>query len=121
MVQEKCKSIGCKGTIELAGTTDFCEACERARELAESRHEVDDRALPEKYPEHYRPVGELTEIDVYYVHHLFHLQDPSGCLHQASRTLLLSGSHTGGVPVFKDIERARDILTRWLQINQGNP
>ena len=70
-----------------------------------------------KYPNYYKPVGELTEVDVYAVHKLFDVQDPSGAIHHASKKLLLSGVRTGGKSAYKDIKEARDTLSRWLQLN----
>ena len=83
---------------------DFCEPCQSKEETS----------LSEKYPDQYKDVGDITELDVFAVHHLFQLQDPSGCLQYASRKLLMSGT-----PAYQDIREARDTLTRWLQLNQG--
>jgi hypothetical protein len=77
--------------------------------------------MSEKYPQYYKKVGNLTEIDVYAVHHLFDIQDPSGAIQHASKKLLLSGARTGGKSVLKDITEARDTLTRWIQLNQTAP
>lgn len=104
-----CKSIGC--TEPVASDHDFCDPC-RNREL----DGFDATAgLADRYPDFYKPVGDLTEIDSYAVHHLFQIKDPSGCIQQASKMLLLSGTshHT-----YHDIREARDTLTRWLQLNQ---
>lgn len=76
-------------------------------------------SLSDKYPQYYKAVGNLTELDVYAVHHLFDLRDPSGCLHHSSKKILLSGVRTGGKSSYKDIQEARDTLTRWLELN-GN-
>ena len=73
--------------------------------------------MAQKYPKYYKPVGKLTEVDVYAVHKLFNVQDPSGAIHHASKKLLLSGVRTGGKTPYKDIQEARDTLTRWLQLN----
>lgn len=105
-----CKAIGCTETA--LTNTDFCEQC------AQPQLPLEDQPLSERYPQYYKPVGEFTEIDVYATHHLFNLQDPSGCLHHASKKILLSGVRTGGKSAFKDIKEARDTLTRWLQLNQ---
>lgn len=77
-------------------------------------------SLSELYPKYYKPVGNLTEIDVYAVHHLFQVQDCSGALQHASKKLLLSGARTGGKSAYKDVREARDTLTRWLQLNEPN-
>ena len=73
--------------------------------------------LSQRYPKYYKPVGELTEVDVYAVHQLFSLDDVSGCIHHASKKLLLSGVRTGGKTKQQDIREARDTLNRWLELN----
>lgn len=74
-------------------------------------------SMAEKYPKYYKPVGKLTEVDVYAVHKLFNIQDPAGAIQHASKKLLLSGVRTGGKTAFKDISEARDTLNRWLELN----
>jgi len=74
--------------------------------------------MSKKYPQYYKPVGTLIEVDVYAVHKLFEIQDPSGAIQHASKKLLLSGSRNGGKSAFKDIVEARDTLTRWIQLNE---
>jgi hypothetical protein len=81
----------------------------------------ENKPMSEKYPQYYKKVGALTEIDVYAVHHLFDIQDPSGCIQHASKKLLLSGVRTGGKSALKDIKEARDTLTRWIQLNEQSP
>jgi hypothetical protein len=81
----------------------------------------DNQSMSQKYPQYYKKVGSLTEIDVYAVHHLFDIQDPSGCIQHASKKLLLSGVRTGGKSALKDIKEARDTLTRWIQLNEQSP
>lgn len=103
---QTCKSIGCCNHTD--GDKDFCDPCQN-RETA-----LDSQPLADRYPDFYRSVGDMTEIDVYAIHHLFRIDDHSGCLQQASQKLLLSGvSKT----TYKDVKTARDILTRWLQLN----
>ena len=70
------------------------------------------------YPKYYKDVSSLTEVDVYRIHHLFNIEDPSGAIQHASKKLLLSGVRTGGKSKFDDIREARDTLNRWLEINQ---
>lgn len=88
-----------------------------------SQHErIDDGAIAQQslsalYPKYFKDTEHLDEVDVYQVHHLFNVQDPSGCIHHASKKLLLSGVRTGGKSKFDDIREARDTLNRWLQIN----
>lgn len=109
-----CKSIGCNE--EAAENSDFCMTC--LEKAANANSEVPQK-LSERYPAYYKDVGDLTEVDVYAVHNLFQINDPSGCIHHASKKLLLSGVRTGGKSVYKDIKEARDTLTRWLQINEN--
>lgn len=71
--------------------------------------------MAERYPDTYKSVGDMAEIDVFAVHHLFQIQDHSGCLQNASMKLLLSGASK---TTYRDIREARDTLTRWLQLNQ---
>jgi hypothetical protein len=72
--------------------------------------------LSQKYPKYYKSTQGLTELDVYAVHTLFGISDPSGAIHHASKKLLLSGARTGGKSVYEDIREARDTLTRWLEL-----
>ena len=71
-----------------------------------------------RYPKYYKDVSHLNEIDVYGVHHVFAIEDPSGCIQHASKKLLLSGVRTGGKSKYQDIKEARDTLNRWLEINK---
>lgn len=73
------------------------------------------------YPDYFKSCAGLTELDVYTVHHLFEINDPSGCIQHASKKLLLSGVRTGGKSVYKDIKEARDTLTRKLQLMEQFP
>lgn len=72
-----------------------------------------------KYPNYFKDVSNVTHIDVYAVHKLFNIQDPSGALQHASKKLLLAGVRTGNKPVVKDIQEARDSLNRWLELNSN--
>jgi hypothetical protein len=76
-------------------------------------------SIADKYPQYYKKVGDLTAVDVYAVHKLFDIQDPSGCIQHASKKLLLAGVRTGNKPMVKDITEARDTLNRWLELNQS--
>ena len=121
-----CHSIGCTNKTG-DKHDDFCEECKRhaeapsiptandAEELFIKRSNPD--SLSAKYPKYYKPVGDLTEVDVYAVHKLFDIQDPSGAIQHASKKLLLSGVRTGGKSAYHDIKEARDTLTRWMQLN----
>lgn len=104
-----CKSINCVNKA-LEGH-DFCPACE------DRSGNTQPETMAQKYPKYYKSVTDFSEVDVYAVHHLFNIQDPSGCIQHASKKLLLSGVRTGGKSAYKDITEARDTLTRWLDLN----
>ena len=72
-----------------------------------------------KYPKYYKSVEEFREIDVYAVHKIFNIQDPSGAIQHASKKLLLSGVRTGGKSFYDDVKEARDTLNRWLELNEA--
>ena len=119
-----CRSLGCALTPN--NGKDFCESCLITQDLKKqvltgNLQEMPDTcvkaSLSEKYPKYYKPVGHLEEIDVYAVHQLFGIDDSSGALQHASKKLLLSGVRTGGKSFYKDIQEARDTLTRWLELN----
>lgn len=75
----------------------------------------------DKYPQYFRSVMGITHLDVYGVHKLFNVQDPSGCIQHASKKLLLSGVRTGGKSAYNDIKEARDTLNRWLELYANSP
>ena len=108
----QCKGIGC--TTPIPTTQDFCSDC-----MSRMTQDAMDASaeLPKKYPQYYKSVEHLDEIDVYAVHHLFEINDPSGALQHASKKLLLAGVRTGGKAKYHDIKEARDTLTRWLELN----
>lgn len=123
MDAKQCKTLGCSRLI-YNPHSDYCTACIREQfERDEITGPVRETKLPMslKYPQYYKQVGELKEVDVYAVHHLFNIQDPSGALQHASKKLLLSGVRTGGKSAYDDIKEARDTLTRWLELNQQAP
>lgn len=72
------------------------------------------------YPKYFKDVSEITDMDVYELHELFQLHDYSGCLHHASKKILLPGVRTGNKTRYQDIKEARDTLNRWLEINKPN-
>lgn len=117
-----CKAVGCLHPVDEAN--DFCPECNDLVKLYPGQPIEESRAkenreltMAEKYPKYYKDVKHLTEVDVYQVHQLFDIDDPSGCIHHASKKLLLSGVRTGGKSKFQDIKEARDTLNRWLEIN----
>lgn len=75
-------------------------------------------SMSKLYPKYYKDVSDVEELDVYHVHQIFNIQDPSGAIQHASKKLLLSGVRTGGKSFYDDVREARDTLNRWLQINQ---
>lgn len=74
-------------------------------------------SMSKLYPKYYKDVSDVEEVDVYHVHQIFNIQDPSGAIQHASKKLLLSGVRTGGKSFYDDIREARDTLNRWLEIN----
>lgn len=74
--------------------------------------------LAKKYPAYHKSVAGVETVDVYHVHQLFNIQDPSGAIQHASKKLLLSGVRTGGKTKYQDIKEARDTLNRWLELNK---
>lgn len=113
MGQKPCKSMGCMMVLPADYPEDFCAVC-RASSITRSS----EQSMSQKYPKYYKNVVGLNEIDVYAVHQLFDIQDPSGAIQHASKKLLLSGVRTGGKSAVDDIREARDTLTRWLEINK---
>ena len=118
----KCKAIQCqRSAIE---GHDFCPSCHAngpwggfpVLQVAPAAP-IPGKSLAEQYPQYYKAINGLTEVDVYAIHQLFEIQDFSGCIQHASKKLLLSGVRTGGKTKRKDIQEARDTLDRWLQLN----
>lgn len=68
------------------------------------------------YSKYFKDLKGLSEVDVYAVHYIFNVNDPSGAIQHASKKLLLSGVRTGGKTKEQDIREARDTLTRWLEL-----
>lgn len=108
-----CKAINCKNAI--SEDADFCVSCSTSSVVSPQE------GMSHKYPKYYKDVTTLSEIDVYAVHKLFNIQDPSGCIQHASKKLLLSGVRTGGKSNYQDISEAKDTLVRWLQLNTESP
>ena len=118
-----CKAVNCLLPVQ-AEADEFCSKCtqEYLKRINQNGSELPKQeSMSEKYPNYYKPVGELTEIDVYAVHALFDIQDPSGAIQHASKKLLLSGVRTGNKSITQDVREARDTLTRWLQLNEILP
>jgi len=113
---EFCRTQNC--TQKRTPESEFCDQCIQKFSLKiPARTPSQEQTLASKYPQYYKSVADVDEIDVYAVHQLFDIQDPSGAIQHASKKLLLSGVRTGGKSKFKDIKEARDTLNRWLQLN----
>ena len=111
-----CKAIGCESTLPKESSHDFCEPC-AAQSLTLAAPAASVASMSARYPAYYKDFSDVSEADVYLVHSRFQLNDHSGCLHHASKKILLSGARTGGKSAYKDIKEARDTLTRWLEIH----
>lgn len=119
---QSCKTIGCVGKVIHGRVGDYCHPCtlndSAVQGLSAPVGENDGSSLADLYPKyHKRLPRHWATIDVYGVHHLFAVQDPSGMLQHASKKLLLSGVRTGGKSQFDDVREARDTLNRWLELN----
>lgn len=80
---------------------------------------MNQQDLTEQYPAYYKPIGNIARIDVYGVHDLFEINDPSGALQHASKKILLAGARTGGKPALQDIREARDSLNRYILLQEA--
>lgn len=116
-----CKAIGCNNQTD--ALHDFCPDC-RQIQCSESDDRINISEISiaassraDIRPHQFKSVEHLTEVDVFAVHHLFDINDPSGALQYASRKLLLSSSGSERRPNHEDIREARDTLTRWLELN----
>lgn len=68
-----------------------------------------------KHAHYFKPVANLTEIDIYRVCDLFAVDDPSGATQHAIKKLLLPGQR-GAKDRRKDLQEAIDTLQRRLQM-----
>ena len=112
-----CKVLGCTTVMPQHHSGDFCETCTETLSfvIGAPSHQP---SMSELYPKYYKDFSDVDEADVYLVHDRFKIEDHSGCLHHASKKLLLSGVRTGGKSKFDDVREARDTLNRWLEINK---
>lgn len=110
-----CKTVTCH-YIARTGE-DFCPTCLGKQEHEQAKNAA-PRSMAERYPQYFKSVKGMAEVDVYAVHHLFDINDPSGAIQHASKKLLLSGVRTGGKSQLDDIREARDSLTRWLHLQE---
>ena len=107
-----CKSIGCSNIAPIG--QDFCDGCANTA----VGFKAQGLSLSAKYPKYYKSVDTYSEVDVYAVHKIFNIQDPSGAIQHASKKLLLSGVRTGGKSAYDDVREAKDTLLRWLELNE---
>jgi len=111
-MSHQCKSIGCNTQV-IDHKQDFCTPCNYVHSIL---GQISDTLLMEEEdPEQFD-----TPLDTYAIHHAFDLQDPSGCLQRASHLILMSGQNNDDSysPKGVDIVEARELLTRWLQLNE---
>lgn len=85
--------------------------------IDEDINTIEKSMLKNLYPKYHKDVSDLDTIDIYKIHELFDINDPSGRIHHASKKLLLAGSRNGGKAKFQDIREARDTLDSWLVDN----
>lgn len=109
-MSHQCKSIGCDQKVANP-QTDFCTSCGYVHSILGMQNPAVEEAEADI---------EALELDTYAIHHAFQINDPSGCLQRASRLILLTGQMNElehGEPKAADIMEARNMLTRWLQLN----
>ncbi|WP_051299358.1 hypothetical protein [Marinobacterium litorale] len=111
----QCNLCADEDLVLMASPTNSPEIPDSSDHIADAGEVV---GMAARYPAYYKDVRHLDSVDVYQVHNLFGIDDPTGCIHHASKKLLLSGARTGGKPKRKDIQEARDTLTRWLEITE---
>lgn len=122
-----CKAIGCSVLVHTG--TDFCSDCfvlnssEPTQESFDFEDYNDDAGRPnpcnKQLIRRRKPIKDGTDMDVFAVHRLFEINDFSGCIQQASSKLLLSSDNSTCKPRVQDICDARDILNRWLELNNS--
>ena len=112
-----CKAVGCTTVITQLPYSDFCVSCTEEMSSTNSAP-AHQPSMSELYPKYYKDFSGVDEADVYLVHDRFKIEDHSGCIHHASKKLLLSGVRTGGKSKYDDVREARDTLNRWLEINK---
>lgn len=84
-----CRAIGCDNPVT-DPSQDFCSDCQHTHyvetdEMDCSPTDIATPTLAERKPHRFHSVEHLTEVDVFAVHQLFAIQDPSGALQYASR------------------------------------
>ena len=116
---KSCKAVGCTAIMPQYYSSDLCPDCMKEM-FSETDAPSQQPSMSELYPKYYKDFSDVDEADVYLVHDRFKIEDHSGCIHHASKKLLLSGVRTGGKSKYKDVKEARDTLNRWLAINSDD-
>ena len=116
MSEFKCKAEGCNENA--LRSEAVCSKHYSGTSAAEPVKDKEPERMSARYPKYYKFIGGMQELDVYAVHKIFNIEDPSGAIQHASKKLLLSGVRTGGKSKFDDIREARDTLNRWLELNK---
>ncbi len=117
-----CKSIGCSVFVHTG--TDFCSDCavlnypEPEQKVFNFEDDDDEAPTPQRTRQ-FKPITDAKDIDVFDIHQLFEINDFSGCIQQASAKLLLSGDNATCKPRVQDITDARNLLNRWLELNDS--
>lgn len=119
---QSCKAIGCSSPVH--SDLDFCFYCQELMNSEPAQESFDfenDKTDPPFIrSESYRKSSHSeVSMDVYAVHQMFEIHDFSGCIQQASTKLLLSSNNATCKPYVQDISDARDILNRWLELNDS--
>ncbi len=117
-----CKSIGC--TTQISETVDFCSECLALNTPGQVQlsfdFDSDEASPPKQRSRQFQNANRNENVDVFGIHQLFEIRDFSGCIHQASTKLLLSGDNSTSRPLVQDITDARDFLNRWLELNDAD-
>lgn len=100
--------------MSLLDTADFTQLIQGEPPAASTEK---PQTMAEKYPQYYKSVRHLTEVDVYAICYLFKIEDHSGCIHHSIKKLLLSGTRNGGKSRIQDIQEARNQLNRFLELH----
>lgn len=122
MSQYKCKTMSCNEQVSF--DRDYCKDCSDRFRLLEVLRDngpvsstgpfhLDEPLIGQVPPQ---PVESTRSYDVYETHQKYGIQDPSGCLHQASKNILLSSASKTKEEFFQQIREARDLLNRWIEL-----
>ena len=123
-LMEACNCIDAYKWPQMPAQQPLDRVTQEGIELQKMTHKLvnsiapNEESMAKKYPKYYKDVSDISVLDVYGVHKLFEINDPSGAIQHASKKLLLSGVRTGGKSAYDDIREARDTLNRWLELNR---